>query len=173
MNLWLFKYVGLDRTFICFSFEDAQVQTMVFMIVWWNILAGFSLKIESLYFVLLQFQWEPILMATDIHGVATCDFATLSGCNQLVHYSTHRGGGILDLVMSDVPDLCKEWVGCPIERSDHSHDGIELDLSFGAPGFDFSQEVFLNSRVNCRAVCLDVTQCTDTLGYHCSQSCYG
>ena len=51
---------------------------------------------------------------TDVHGVATCDFAALSGCTQLVRGSTHRAGGILDLVMSDVSDLCKVRVGCPL-----------------------------------------------------------
>ena len=95
---------------------------------------------------------------TDVHGVATCDFNALSGCTQLVRCSTHRAGGILDLVMSDVLDLCKVRVGCPIGRSDHSHVGIMLNLPLGAPGFDFSQDVVLKSRVNWRTVCSDVTQ---------------
>ena len=87
-----------------------------------------------------------------------CDFAALSGCTQLVHGSTHRAVGILDLVMSDVPDLCKVQVGCPIGRSDHSHIGAVLDLSLGAPCFDFGQVVVLKSTVNWRAVRLDVAQ---------------
>ena len=62
----------------------------------------------------------------------------------------------MDLVRSDVPDLCKVRVGCPIGRSDHSHVSIVLDLSLGAAGFDFSQEVVLKSRVNWRAVCSDI-----------------
>ena len=41
---------------------------------------------------------------TDGHCVATCDFAALSRCTQLVRGSTHRAEGILYLVMSDVPD---------------------------------------------------------------------
>ena len=83
---------------------------------------------------------------TDVHGVATCDFAALSGCTQLVRGSTHRAGGILALVWFDVPDLCKVRVGCPIGRSDHSHVGIVLHWSLGSPGFDSSQEV-VKSRV--------------------------
>ena len=35
-----------------------------------------------------------------------------------------------------------------------------LDLSLGAPGYDFSQEVVLKSRVNCRAVLSYVAQMT-------------
>ena len=60
--------------------------------------------------------------------------------------------------MSDVPDLCKVRVGCLIGRSDHPHVGIVLDLSLGAPGVDFSQEVVLKPRVNWRAVRSDVAQ---------------
>ena len=37
--------------------------------------------------------------------VAAFDFATVSGCDQLVVGPTHARGGILDLLMTDVPDL--------------------------------------------------------------------
>ena len=47
-------------------------------------------------------------------------------------------------------------VSYPIGRSEHSHLGIVLDLSRGAPGFDFSQEVVLKSKMNWRAVRSDV-----------------
>ena len=40
---------------------------------------------------------------TNIHGVAAFDFATLTDCSHLVRWPTHRGGGILDLVLTDVP----------------------------------------------------------------------
>ena len=64
---------------------------------------------------------------TNVHGVATCDFTALSGCTQLVRGSTYRASSILDLVISDVSDLCKVRVGCPIANSDCSHVGIVLD----------------------------------------------
>ena len=41
---------------------------------------------------------------TNRHGVAALDFATVSGCDQLVG-PTHARGGTLDLLMTDVPDL--------------------------------------------------------------------
>ena len=65
------------------------------------------------------------------------------GPRVLVRGSTHRGGGILDLVMPDVPDVCKVRVGCLIGRSNHFHVGIVLNLSPGAPRIEFSQEVEL------------------------------
>ena len=42
---------------------------------------------------------------TNPHGVAAFDFATVSGCDQLVVGQTHAHGGTLDLLMTDVPDL--------------------------------------------------------------------
>ena len=76
----------------------------------------------------------------------------------MVHGSTHCAGGILDLVMSDVPDLCKVRVSCSNGRSAHSHVGILLDLSLGARCFDFSQEVVLKSRVNWQNIRSTVAQ---------------
>ena len=42
---------------------------------------------------------------TNRHAVAAFDFATVSGCDQLVVGPTHARGGTLDLLMADVPDL--------------------------------------------------------------------
>ena len=39
---------------------------------------------------------------TNRHGVAALDFATVSGCDQLVVGITHASGGTLDLLMTDV-----------------------------------------------------------------------
>ena len=44
---------------------------------------------------------------TNCHGVAAFDFATVSGCDQLVVGPTHARGGTLDLLMTDVPDLVR------------------------------------------------------------------
>ena len=44
-------------------------------------------------------------MTTNRHGVAAFDFATVSGCGQLVVGPTHANDGTLDLLMIIVPDL--------------------------------------------------------------------
>ena len=54
------------------------------------------------------------------HGVAAFDYATVSGCDQLVVGPTHARGGILDLLMTDVSDLIQVSVVTPIGNSDHS-----------------------------------------------------
>ena len=57
---------------------------------------------------------------TNFHGVAAFDFATVSGCDQLVVGPTHERGGTLDLQMTDVPDLVQVAVVALIGNSDHS-----------------------------------------------------
>ena len=47
-------------------------------------------------------------MTTNHHGVATFNFATVSGCDQLVVGPTHARGGTLDILMTEVTDLV--WV---------------------------------------------------------------
>ena len=51
---------------------------------------------------------------TNRHGVAPFDFVTVSGFNQLIVDPTHAGGGTLDLLMTDVPDLLRVAVVAPI-----------------------------------------------------------
>ena len=57
---------------------------------------------------------------TNSHRVAAFDFATVSGCDQLVVGPTHAHGGILDLLMTDVPNLIRVVVVAPIGNSNHS-----------------------------------------------------
>ena len=71
---------------------------------------------------------------TDAHGGAAFDFATVADCSQLVNGPTHRAGGVLDLVLTNVPDLCNVHVHGNVGRSDHaSLDslGVALNLSQG------------------------------------------
>ena len=42
-------------------------------------------------------------ITTNHHGVVAIDFATVSGCDQLIVGLTHARGGTLDLLMTDVP----------------------------------------------------------------------
>ena len=51
------------------------------------------------------------------HGVAVFDFATVSGCDQLVVGLTHARGGTLDLLMTDVPAVIRVAVVAPIGNS--------------------------------------------------------
>ena len=57
---------------------------------------------------------------TNRYGVAALGFSTVSGCDQLVVGPTHARGVILDLLMTDVPDLVRVAVVAPIGNSYHS-----------------------------------------------------
>ena len=61
-----------------------------------------------------------VSVTTNRCGVASFDFATVSGCDQLVVGQTNSRGGTLDHLMTDVPDLVQVSVVAPIGNSDHS-----------------------------------------------------
>ena len=56
---------------------------------------------------------------TNSHGRSARDFSDMADCRQMVVDPTHRDGGVLDLVLTDVPDLCEVVTGCSLGRSDH------------------------------------------------------
>ena len=101
-----------------------------------------------------QSEWLGSLI-TDAHGVAAFDFATVAVCSQLVNGPTHRDSGVLDLVLTNVPDLqlCDVHVHGNIGRSDHASIGVALNLSPTVARFDVACRVPVKSRVNCNAVC--------------------
>ena len=90
---------------------------------------------------------------TNRHGVAALDFATVSGCDQLVIGPTHARGGTLDLLMTDVPDLVRVAVVAPLGRSDHSSLSITISMAQAIPNLCVSRKVLLKDRVNWSAVC--------------------
>ena len=90
---------------------------------------------------------------TDAHGVAAFDFATVADCSQLVNGPTHRAEGVLDLALTNVPDLCDVHVHGNVDGSDHASLGVAMNLSPAVAGFDVSRRVLLKPRVNWNAVC--------------------
>ena len=66
-------------------------------------------------------------------AISALDFATVSGCNQLVIGQTHACGGTLDLLITDVPDLVRVAVVAPLRRSDHSSLSIAISMAQAIP----------------------------------------
>ena len=97
---------------------------------------------------------------TSHHGVAAFDFATVSGCDQLVVGPTHARGGTLDLLMPDVPDLVWVAVVAPIENSDHSSLSavIFFSISQAVPNLCVSRKGFLKHLVNWNTVCAAIRE---------------
>ena len=85
---------------------------------------------------------------TNRYGVAAFDFATVSGCDQLVVSPTHARGGTLDLLMTDVPDLVWVSVVAPIGNSDHSFLSAVISMDQAVPNLYVSRKVFLKHQVN-------------------------
>ena len=88
------------------------------------------------------------LLFTDRHGVVALDFATVSGCDQLVIGPTHARGGTLYLLMTDVPDLVRVAVVAPLGRSDHSSLSIAISMAQTIPNLCVGRRVLLKHRVN-------------------------
>ena len=85
---------------------------------------------------------------TNRHGAAAVDFATVSGCHQLVVDPTHARGGTLDLLMTDVPDLVRVALVAPIGNSDHSSLSAVISMAQSVPNLCVSRKVFLKYQVN-------------------------
>ena len=85
--------------------------------------------------------------------VAALDFATVSGCDQLVIGPTHARVGTLDLLMTNVPDLLRVAVVAPLGSSDDSSLSIAISMAQAIPNLCVSRRVLLKHRVNCTAVC--------------------
>ena len=82
-------------------------------------------------------------VTTNCHGFAAFDYATGSGCNQLVVGPTHVRGGTLDLLMTDVPDLVRVAIVAPIYNSDHSSLSAVISIAQAVPNLCVSRKVFL------------------------------
>ena len=92
-------------------------------------------------------------MTTNRHGVVAFDFATVSGCNELVVGPTHARGGTLDLLTADVPDLVRVAVVAPIGNSDHSSLSAVISMAQAVKNLCVSRKVFVKHQVNLNTVC--------------------
>ena len=81
------------------------------------------------------------------------DFATVSGCDQLLVGPTHALGGTLYLLMTDVPDLVRVAVIDPIGNSDHYSISVVISMAQAVPNLCVSRKVFLKHQVNWNTVC--------------------
>ena len=95
---------------------------------------------------------------TNRHGVGAFDFATVSGCDQLVVGPSHARGGTLDLLMTDVPDLIQVAVVAPIGNLDHSSLSAVISMAQAVPNLCVSRKVFLKHQVNWNTVCVAIRE---------------
>ena len=83
-----------------------------------------------------------------MHGRAASDFASLSGCEQMVTEPTHLDRKVLDLVLTDVPDIVGVWCDSPVGTSDLSVIFIGGELEQLIPHLVYRQEVYLKTYVD-------------------------
>ena len=90
---------------------------------------------------------------TNRHGIAAFDFATVSGCGQLVVSPTHARGETLNLLMTNVPDLVRVSVVTPIGNLDHSSLSAVISMAQAVNKLCVRRKVFLKHQVNWNTVC--------------------
>ena len=131
-----------DRIFDCVQTSMAAVKAE-------DVRASFLFEGDL---ILLHQEWLGST-TTNRYGVAAFDFATLSGCDQLVVGPTHARGGTLDLLTTDVPDLIRVSVEAPICNSDHSSLSAVISMAEAVPNLCIRRKVFLNHQVYLNTVC--------------------
>ena len=90
---------------------------------------------------------------TNRHGIGAFDFATVSGCNQLVVGPTHARDRTLALLVTDVRDLVPVAVVADTGNSDHSSLSAVISMAPAVPNLCVSRIVFLKHQVICNTVC--------------------
>ena len=91
-------------------------------------------------------EWLNSVSPTDCHGVRALDFASETGCDQLVEGATHRSGNCLDLLYTDTPGVVACNVGGPIGTSDHSFISAVIKTEQTVPDISFSRKVYMKAR---------------------------
>ena len=81
------------------------------------------------------------------HGVAAFDIATVFFCEQFVVSPTHARDGILDLLMTVVPDLVRVGVVAPTGNSDHSNLFAVISMAQAVPNLRVSRKVFMKASI--------------------------
>ena len=79
---------------------------------------------------------------TDWHGRFALDFCNLSSCEQLIRCPTHFAGNILNLVMTDVPDIVVVFVSTPLGTSDHCFVSCVLLVEQSVSNYNVRSTVF-------------------------------
>ena len=92
--------------------------------------------------------WLNSVSPTDCHGVAAFDFATQSGCEQLITEATHRSGNCLDLLFTDSSGIVAANVGPPVGSSDHNIVSANIKINQFVPNVSFSRKIYLKSRAD-------------------------
>ena len=84
------------------------------------------------------------------------DFASSSGCQQMVTEPTHNDRGVLELVLTDIPDGVEIRVGSTLGTSDHSAIFMNVVLEQAIPHLGGRQAGYLKNYVDWTLVGGDV-----------------
>ena len=102
-------------------------------------------------------EWLNSVSPTDCHGVRALDFATESGCEQILCGSTHKFGKCLDLVFTDSPGVVTTAVNSPLGTSDHCTISMTVSMDQTIPDIAHTSKVFIKSRADWGGILNDLS----------------
>ena len=85
------------------------------------------------------------------------DFATKSGCEQIIHRPTHKSGNTLDLIFTDAPAIVASNVGSPIGTSDYCFVSAHIKIEHTIPNVSSSRKIYLKSQADWNGVLSDLS----------------
>ena len=158
VSSWSLKFLVSGWIVICLLSIVALVRTTECLIIFVKLWGASNRSILNLFFLLwvistvtTQSGWGHASLMPMVRLLLTT--STVADCSQLVNGPTHRAGGVLDLVLTNIPDLCDVHVHGNVGRLDHVSLGVTLNLLFTVAGFDVARRVLIKSRINWNAVC--------------------
>ena len=157
-EMLFFRVCGMRQNLYVYSFyrnPDLDDRIFYFLLASMDAVQAEDVRASFLFVGALNGHHQEWLgsTTTNRHEVAAFDFATVSGCDQLVAGPTHARGGTLDLLTTDVPDLVWVAVVAPIGNSDHSSLSAVISMAQAVPNLCVSRKVFLKQQVNWNTVC--------------------
>ena len=93
-------------------------------------------------------EWLNSISNTNCHGLRVLDFSSDSGCDQIIHNSTHRSGNCLDFIFTDTPHAVADNVGSPVGTSDHFYVSAIIKTEHAVCDISFSCKIYLKSQAD-------------------------
>lgn len=101
-------------------------------------------------------EWLSSISPTDRHGLRALDFASESGCEQIINEATHRSGNCLDLVYTDSPGVITSKVGSPVGTSDHALISLVVKTEQPVPDISYSCKIYMKSQADWNGILHDL-----------------
>ena len=157
-KMLVFRVCGAGQNFYVFSlYRKTDIDDRIYecLVTAMAVVQAVDVRVSFLFMGDLNSHHEERLgsTTTNRHGISALDFATVSGCDQLVTGPTQACLVTLDLLMTDVPELVWVAVVPPLGSSNYSSLSAANSTVQAISNLRVSRSVLLKIRVNWPLVC--------------------